>query len=833
MAVFFQVFMPVAFAALSIYMGTLQVAPAPQTKTPLNLGMYGDILNESLLYSSNGSVADMNPFWQNFSQYANTTVENYDGEFAKILHMLPRWLAVDTEDSFPLHLVAPGKDEVNISLPYKHTRLRFNDSFYHLPPAVINAMSNTLLKRQYPEEEISLSVYPLPSADLKSDFDPSQFTSALFIGIIFVLAPSGLVAEVVQDRENHIKNLLRVNGLTFGLYFATFFTVLGTLMLMTVILIILLIFAFQLTSLTSSAAMGILVVLYLLYVPVSLSYATCASYLFKTMETSQTIFPNVSTLLGMIPYVIVMVCDLFKFGGSTSLATGLHIGFCFVDVLYLPYAILYYINRAYFQCLLNPHRDATSQEEVFAKCSNQPLSAYMTVEIWIIPIAMLVNLIFYFFLLIIIDVKASGGMAADAFPFLKYFEGSKAGEGEEDRMEGAVSSAGDSDVQAEALRVKHFLQNPPATKSPVVLIDGLHKKYASAEKSGRSCLKRDKNKDKKIKTKPAVNSLSFAVEAGEVFGLLGHNGAGKTSTMKVITAEESPTHGRIQVAGHDILSNQSEAFQALGYCPQHDALWPNITVREHLETYATVRGIAPSHMDRVIDLYLRGLQIESHASKYAKDCSGGTRRKLSYAMSMLGRPAIVLLDEPSTGMDPQSKRFLWNTISASFQGERGAILTTHSMEEADALCSRLGIMVKGEMRCLGTGQHLKNRYGTGYLLELKLKSLASETSGLAEQSSVEAVRTERINLLTAFIARLFPSATVQESFEDRVIFNVAQESIVSLAYTFESLEKVREELNVEEYSFSQTTLEQVFIKFAHVQEDDDDIDDSERGAVRL
>lgn len=119
------------------------------------------------------------------------------------------------------------------------------------------------------------------------------------------------------------------------------------------------------------------------------------------------------------------------------------------------------------------------------------------------------------------------------------------------------------------------------------------------------------------------------------------------------------------------------------------------------------------------------------------------------------------------------------------------------------------------------------------MLELKLKSLASETSGLAEQSSVEAVRTERINLLTAFIARLFPSATVQESFEDRVIFNVAQESIVSLAYTFESLEKVREELNVEEYSFSQTTLEQVFIKFAHVQEDDDDIDDSERGAVRL
>ena len=145
----------------------------------------------------------------------------------------------------------------------------------------------------------------------------------------------------------------------------------------------------------------------------------------------------------------------------------------------------------------------------------------------------------------------------------------------------------------------------------------------------------------------------------------------------------------MQVAGHDIISNQSDAFQALGYCPQHDALWRNITVREHMEAYAAIRGIVPSHIPRynypsatvgihltfnlhlfryrIVDLFLRGLRIEPHANKYAKNCSGGTRRKLSYALSMLGRPAIVLMDEPSTGMDPQSKRFLWNTISASFQ----------------------------------------------------------------------------------------------------------------------------------------------------------------------
>ena len=95
---------------------------------------------------------------------------------------------------------------------------------------------------------------------------------------------------------------------------------------------------------------------------------------------------------------------------------------------------------------------------------------------------------------------------------------------------------------------------------------------------------------------------------------------------------------------------------------------------------------------------MEGLHIKQHAKKYTKECSGGTNRKLSYAMAMLGNPKIVLLDEPSTGMDPMSKRFVWDTVLASFKEDRGAILTTHSMEEADALCNRVGIMVKGELR---------------------------------------------------------------------------------------------------------------------------------------
>lgn len=196
----------------------------------------------------------------------------------------------------------------------------------------------------------------------------------------------------------------------------------------------------------------------------------------------------------------------------------------------------------------------------------------------------------------------------------------------------------------------------------------------------------------------SVRCLSLAVDAGEVFGLLGHNGAGKTTTMKIMTGETAPTNGHIKIGGHNITINRNDAFRSLGYCPQHDALWKTITVREHLEIYASIRGVARKDLSRVVNTYLHGLQIVDHANKQTQNCSGGTQRKLSYAIAMVGMPKVVLLDEPSTGMDPRSKRFLWDTILASFQGTRGAILTTHSMEEADALCSRVGIMVKGELR---------------------------------------------------------------------------------------------------------------------------------------
>jgi len=292
--------------------------------------------------------------------------------------------------------------------------------------------------------------------------------------------------------------------------------------------------------------------------------------------------------------------------------------------------------------------------------------------------------------------------------------------------------------------------------------------------------------------------------------LLGPNGAGKTTTMRMITAEENPSRGNIKIGKHDIESNSSEGFQYLGYCPQFDAVWRKITVREHLETYAAIRGVATKDIKRLTQNIMEGLRIAEHADKRAEKCSGGTKRKLSYGMAMLGDPKIVLMDEPSTGMDPQSKRFVWDTILASFKGDRGAILTTHSMEEADALCSRVGIMVKGELRCLGSTQHLKNKYGGGYVLDIK--------------SGRDCSSEQDWNDIHLEVQSIFESSEegvdikIEEAFADRRTYSVPQAVVSSLGHVFSRLEKLKTQFEVEEYSFGQTTLEQVFIKFAKDQE---------------
>ena len=178
----------------------------------------------------------------------------------------------------------------------------------------------------------------------------------------------------------------------------------------------------------------------------------------------------------------------------------------------------------------------------------------------------------------------------------------------------------------------------------------------------------------------------------------------------------------------------------LGYCPQHDPLLEVLTVREHLQLYARIKGVAEKLVPSVVDAKMRELDLVTYANKRAGSLSGGNKRKLCVACSLIGDPVLIFLDEPSTGMDPKARRFMWQVITriAAEQKIASIILTSHAMEEVEALCGKVGIMVGGALQCLGSIQHLKSKFGRGFQCEVRVQPAAADiVSALAERAAAQ------------------------------------------------------------------------------------------------
>ncbi|XP_072824279.1 retinal-specific phospholipid-transporting ATPase ABCA4 isoform X2 [Vicugna pacos] len=290
-------------------------------------------------------------------------------------------------------------------------------------------------------------------------------------------------------------------------------------------------------------------------------------------------------------------------------------------------------------------------------------------------------------------------------------------------------------------------------------------------------------------------------ELTKCFGLLGVNGAGKTTTFKMLTGDTTVTSGDATVAGKSILTNISDVHRSMGYCPQFDAVDDLLTGREHLYLYARLRGVPAEEIKRVTDWSIQSLGLSLYADRLAGTYSGGNKRKLSTAIALIGCPPLVLLDEPTTGMDPQARRMLWNTIMSIIREGRAVVLTSHSMEECEALCTRLAIMVKGAFQCLGTIQHLKYKFGDGYIVTMKVKCPKDDV--LPDLGPVE-----------RFFQGSFPGSVQRERHYNMLQFQVSSSS---LARIFRLLVSHKDSLLIEEYSVTQTTLDQVFVNFAKQQ----------------
>ncbi|KAL1278816.1 hypothetical protein QQF64_025489 [Cirrhinus molitorella] len=301
----------------------------------------------------------------------------------------------------------------------------------------------------------------------------------------------------------------------------------------------------------------------------------------------------------------------------------------------------------------------------------------------------------------------------------------------------------------------------------------------------------------------AVDRLSLAVGKGECFGLLGFNGAGKTTTFKMLTGDESITSGDAFIDGYSILRDVKKVQQRIGYCPQFDAVLDHMTGRETLSMYARLRGIPEKYVTACVENVLRSLLLEPHADKLVRSYSGGNKRKLSAGMALIGGPPVIFLDEPSTGMDPVARRLLWDAITRTRESGKAIIITSHSMEECEALCTRLAVMVNGQFKCLGSPQHLKSKFGSGYTL---LAKVHVETE-LEEMD---------LQLFKDFIESTFPGSLLKDEHQGMVHYHLTDKTL-TWAQVFGVLETAKEKYSIEDYCVSQISLEQVFLSFAQFQ----------------
>jgi len=294
-----------------------------------------------------------------------------------------------------------------------------------------------------------------------------------------------------------------------------------------------------------------------------------------------------------------------------------------------------------------------------------------------------------------------------------------------------------------------------------------------------------KNLTKKFGTLTAVNNINLQVKEGEIFGFLGPNGAGKTTTISMLTTLVKPTSGSALVAGYELIKDDSYVRSAIGVVPQSFSLFPELTAEENLEYIGKLYGMKGSVIKERTAYLLRTVSLYEHRNRISGTFSGGMKQRLSVAASIMSNPKVLFMDEPTTGLDPQSRiaiRELTRTLNKS-----GITIfyTTHDMEEAEKLCDRIAIMDKGSIIALGTSEEIKHTIRTDHLVEVELESPSKEIiSELKKMPYVSSVHQTNgiLNIKVSQKERIF--------FKLSDFFNKKKQKVLEIRIKEHSLEDV-------------------------------------------
>nr|XP_031543384.1 ATP-binding cassette sub-family A member 3-like [Vicugna pacos] len=305
-------------------------------------------------------------------------------------------------------------------------------------------------------------------------------------------------------------------------------------------------------------------------------------------------------------------------------------------------------------------------------------------------------------------------------------------------------------------------------------------------------------------TKIAVKDLTLNLYEGQITILLGHNGAGKSTTLSILSGLCLPTNGEAYVNGYDISKQMVQIRKSLGLCPQQDLLFNYLTVSEHLYFYSVIKGIPRKMRLTETNKMLSTFNLLKKRNAFSMSLSGGMKRRLSIIIALIGDSKVVILDEPTSGMDPASRRATWDLLQHYKQG-RTIFLTTHYMDEADVLGDRIAIMVEGSLRCCGSSVFLKKIYGVGYHI-IMVKEPHCD-----------------IEEISKLIYYHIPTATLEKNVRNELSFILPKEYTHRFGVLFTDLEKRQKELGIASFDASITSMEEVFLRVSNMEDSETDI----------
>eukprot|EP00930_Biecheleria_cincta_P018168 TRINITY_DN14242_c0_g1_i1.p1 TRINITY_DN14242_c0_g1~~TRINITY_DN14242_c0_g1_i1.p1 ORF type:complete len:1637 (-),score=334.42 TRINITY_DN14242_c0_g1_i1:548-5458(-) len=659
----------------------------------------------------------------------------------------------------------------------RHTSLLVNASYPNALPCYLNLLDNALFETAAPGLKVKTKISQMPQSG-KNVVGYLDMTLTMLAPMGFMLSALFLLSSVTntvgKEKFNLVKQLILLMGIDIRLYYAAHILCEAGTIVVTHMLI------GNIVALASGAIKpaGILPLLLIEFfaIPGNVLYLFMVVWAAKDIE--QTVFATVLTFMfSMLPSFIIGLLE------NANAKMGLSIAIQIFPVNQFTEGVR---SIVMIQSWLAMGKKGEAKIADYFVFFYDPLQLLgygdipgLRKETYVGPLLILlfaaVSLIVYALALYFLEVrsyllKPTSMMASGV-------------------LDGGAASvevdAENEDVRMERQRIADLTKNGSTNPDGLLYTLRLKKRFAPLFK----------------KPFTAVQDVTFGVDPGNCFAMLGTNGAGKTTCINVLTGTTFPSDGTAAIDGNRIPNDLQKIFQVTGFCPQFKGFYETLTVQQHLDMFMRIKGLSGTQVQSAAAAVLDGYGLGEHANKKLKSCSGGTQRKLSTAIALnCGMPKVSFLDEPTTGVDVGTRRFIWDRIKENTKG-RIVMLTTHYMDEADELASRIGIMVRGRMAVVGSSQHLKATHGGAY--RFQVKGPADTASQVKEK-----------------VAETFTVIREVESHEGLQVFEVAND--FKMSQVFEAFEALKKKLGVETYSLSQSSLEDVFLNIVKLSEAEED-----------